>query len=68
MILYSVDLLSYSFHKICLKRGKSYIKPPEWLTNKRATKLLHQTIKTLKTIQKEYQILNPLLINIIGEA
>ena len=25
----SVDLLSYSFHKISLKRGKSYIKSPE---------------------------------------
>ena len=37
MILYNVDLLSYSFHKICLKRGKSYTKSPEWLANKRAT-------------------------------
>ena len=26
----SVDLFSYSFHKIGLKRGKSYIKSPEW--------------------------------------
>ena len=33
----SVDLLSYSFHKISLKRGKSYIKSPEWILNKRAT-------------------------------
>ena len=33
----SVDLLSYSFHKISLKRGKSYIKSPEWVLNKRAT-------------------------------
>ena len=33
----SVDLLSYSFHKISLKRGKSYIKSPEWVINKRAT-------------------------------
>ena len=33
----SVDLLSYSFHKISLKRAKSYIKSPEWVINKRAT-------------------------------
>ena len=33
----SVDLLSYTFHKTTLKRGKSYIKSPEWLRNKRAT-------------------------------
>ena len=33
----SVDSLSYYIHKINLKRGKSYIKPPEWISNKRAT-------------------------------
>ena len=33
----SVDLLFYSFHKVSLKRGKSYIKSAEWLVNKRAT-------------------------------
>ena len=33
----SVDLLSYSVHKISLKRGKSYIKSPEWVLNRRAT-------------------------------
>ena len=33
----NVDLLSYSFHKISLKRGKSQIKSPEWVINKRAT-------------------------------
>ena len=33
----SVDLLSYTFHKTSLKRGKSYIKSHEWLLNKRAT-------------------------------
>ena len=32
----SVDLLYYLLHKISLKRGKSYIKSPEWLENKRA--------------------------------
>ena len=31
------DLLSYTFHKTSLKRGKSYIKSPEWVLNKRAT-------------------------------
>ena len=33
----SVDLLSYTFHKISLKRGKSYIKSPQWVINKKAT-------------------------------
>ena len=36
-ILESVYLLSNSFHKVSLKRGKSYIKSPEWVINKRAT-------------------------------
>ena len=36
-IFESVDLLSYSFHKIRLKKGKSYMKSPEWVINKRAT-------------------------------
>ena len=33
----SVDLLDYLLHKISLKRRQSYIKSPEWLTNKKAT-------------------------------
>ena len=33
----SIDLLSYHIHKINLKRGKSYIKFPAWILNKRAT-------------------------------
>ena len=33
----SVAFLSYTFHKISLKRGKSYVKSPEWLINKGAT-------------------------------
>ena len=33
----SVDALSYHIHKLNLKRGKSYIKSPEWILNKRAT-------------------------------
>ena len=36
-IFESVDLLSYTFHKMSLKRGKSYIKSAEWVINKRAT-------------------------------
>ena len=36
-IFESVDLLTYTFHKISLKRGISYIKSPEWVINKRAT-------------------------------
>ena len=33
----SVDILAYHIHKISLKRGKSYMKSPEWVLNKRAT-------------------------------
>ena len=33
----SVDLLAAHTHKTNLKRGKSYIKSPEWILNKRAT-------------------------------
>ena len=33
----SVDLLSYHIHKISLRRGRSYIKSPEWILNKWAT-------------------------------
>ena len=33
----SVDLLSYHLHKTSLKRGKWYIKSPEWVINKTAT-------------------------------
>ena len=33
----SVKILYYHIHKISLKRGKSYIKSPEWILNKRAT-------------------------------
>ena len=33
----SVDLLSYHIYKANLKRGKSYIKSPKWILNKRAT-------------------------------
>ena len=33
----SVDLLYYSLHKTTLRRGKSYIKSPKWIRDKRAT-------------------------------
>ena len=33
----SIDLLFYHIHNTNLKRGKSYIKSPEWVINKRAT-------------------------------
>ena len=33
-IFESVDLLSYHVHKTSLKRGKSYIKAPQWVINK----------------------------------
>ena len=33
----SVDLLYYSINKTILRRGRSYVKPPKWLKNKRAT-------------------------------
>ena len=36
-IFESVELLDYHLHKISLKRGKPYIKSPEWLINKTAT-------------------------------
>ena len=36
-IFESVELLSYHLHKISLNRGKSYIKSPKWLENKRGT-------------------------------
>ena len=78
----SVNILYYNIHNIKLKRGKSYIKSPEWILYKIGTKnpknkgnkcfqysitvaLNHQK---MKTIQKEYQILNSLLTNIIGKA
>ena len=78
----SVDLLNYNLNKVSLSRGESYIDSPEWLKNKKATinkknnddkcfqyaltvALNYEQIK--KKILKEYQILNPLLINTIGK-
>ena len=34
----SVDLLSCHIHKTSLKRGESYMKYPQWILNKKATK------------------------------
>ena len=33
----SADILVYCIHKTSVKRGKSYMKSPEWILNKRAT-------------------------------
>ena len=33
----SVDLLDYKLHKVSLRRGRLYVKFPEWLANKNAT-------------------------------
>ena len=33
-----LDLLAYKLHKVSLKRGGSYVKPPKWLLHKGATK------------------------------
>ena len=32
-----VELMDYKLHRVCLRRGGSYIKSPEWLLHKRAT-------------------------------
>ena len=32
----SVDLMDYKLHKVLLKRGGSYVKPPKWLANKKS--------------------------------
>ena len=77
----SIDLLYYHLQKIGLKRGRSYIDPPKWLKNKKATlnpenndDNCFQYALTValnhqnigKTL-KEYQKLNLLLISIIGK-
>ena len=33
----SIDILGIHFHNIKLKRGKSYIKSPDWISSKKAT-------------------------------
>ena len=75
----SVNSLYYKLHKISLNKGGSYIDSPKWVKSKKATinpknndgKCLQCTImvrlnyEQIKVIQKEYQILSLLLINII---
>ena len=34
----SVDLMDYKLHRVCLNRGGSYIKSPEWLENEKSNK------------------------------
>ena len=77
----SVDALYYDLNKISLNRDGSYIFSPEWLKNKKTTinsknkddKCFRYALavalnyQNIKTIQKEYQSLNSLLINIIGK-
>ena len=67
--------------KVSLSRGRSFTDSPEWLKNKKATinpknnddKCFHYALtdalnrKQIKKILKEYQILSPLMINIIGK-
>ena len=66
----SIDILGVHFHDIRLKRGKSYIKSPEWIANKKAT-INPKNAKDNKCFQekirKEYRILSLILINIIGK-
>ena len=76
-----VDLLAVHIHKTNLKRGKSYIKSPEWILNKRATinpknkdnKCFQYSVtvalnyQNIENHQNKYQILNPLLVSIIGK-
>ena len=33
----SVELMDYKLHKVRLRRGRSYIKPPEWLAKRKTT-------------------------------
>ena len=71
----------YDLNKISLSRRGSYIDSPEWLKNKKATinpknngaKCFQYALtvalnyQNIKTIQKEYQKLILLLINITGK-
>ena len=78
----SGDLLYYHLQKTSLKRiGLSYIDSPEWLKNKKPTVnpnndddncfqyslTVPLNYQNIKKPLKEYQTLNPLLINMIGK-
>ena len=36
-IFESVELMDYKLHRVCLRRGGSYIKSPKWLLHKKTT-------------------------------
>ena len=73
----SVDALYYNLNKVSLSRGGPYIDSPKWLKNKKTTinpknnddKCFQYAERPskLKTIQKEYQRLNLLLIYTTGK-
>ena len=69
-----VDSSYYKLQKISVNR--SYIDSPKWLKNKKATinpgnnnakRFQYAITVALKVKQREYQTLNPLLINMIGK-
>ena len=78
----SVDLLAVHIHKTNLKRGKSYIKSPEWILNKRATinlknkdnKCFPYSItvalnhQEIENHPEKISNIKPLLISIIGKV
>ena len=73
-VLNCVDSLYYKLHKISVNR--SYKDSPKWLKNKKATinpgnnnakRFQYAITVALKVNQREYQTLNPLLINMIGK-
>ena len=73
-VLNCVDSLCYKLHKISVNR--SHIDSPKWLKNKKATinpknndakRFQYAITVALKVTQREYQTLNPLLINMIGK-
>ena len=73
-VLNCVDSLYYKLHKISVNR--SHIDSPKWLKNKKATinpknnnakRFQYAITVALKVTQREYQTLNPLLINMIGK-
>ena len=56
LVFESVDLLSYHVHKTILRRGKSNIKSPEWVINKRA--IINPKNKDNKSFQSIIVALN----------
>ena len=73
----SADRLDYKLPKIKLRREGSYIESPKWVRNKRATindnyfqyaLTFALNYQNIEIIQKEYQILFPLLMIIIANG